>query len=229
MSIWSRIAEALAAAGNSLVAYLSGLVAARAQAPEKSIAFTIGMIALSAKMAKADGVVTPAEIEAFKRVFVVAADELPNVARVFNLAKQDVAGYETYARQISRLFKGKHQILEDVLDGLFHIGKADGSLHERELAFVMAVAGIFGFSDHEFGQIRARHVALPASNPYAILGLEPSVDDAALKKAWRKLVRENHPDRHIAAGMPAEAVKIATDRLSAINAAYDRIAKERGL
>ena len=229
MSLWSRIIEAVAAAGDSISQYFAGVTAARARPPEKTLTFTIGMIALSAKMAKADGVVTEAEIDAFKQIFVVAPEDFGNVARVYNLAKQDMAGYAAYARQIARLFNGKHRILEDVLDGLFHVAKADGTVHERELAFLMEVAGIFGFADREFDRIRARHVALPASNPFAILGLSPSAANDELKKQYRKLVRENHPDRHIAAGMPPEAVKIATDRLASINAAYNRIAKERGL
>ena len=226
MSIWSRIAEAVAAVGDSITAYFSG---AAAHAPEKSVAFTIGMIALSAKMAKADGVVTVDEIEAFKRIFVIAPEDLANVARLFNLAKQDVAGFDAYARRIASLFRRKPKLLEDVLDGLFHVAKADGVVHERELAFLMTVSDIFGYSGGDFDRIRARHVSLPQANPYVVLGLEPSAADDALKKAYRKLVRDNHPDRHMAAGMPAEAVKIATDRLARINAAYDAVARERGL
>ena len=229
MSFWSRLSDTIASVGSSLSAYLAGLAQSRVQAPERSIVFTIGMIALGAKMAKADGVVTQDEIEAFKRIYVIEQHDFESVARVFNLAKQDVAGYGSYARQIAKLFKGKPKLLEDVLDGLFHIAKADGAVHERELAFLMDIASIFGFSDAEFDRIRARHVALPQANPHVILGVEPSISDADLKKAWRKLVRDNHPDKHIAAGMPAEAVKIATARLASINAAYDALAKVRGL
>src|SRR6059036_1243617 len=132
MSIWTRIAEAVSAIGDSLGSFLQKLARPRASAPEKSIAFTIGMIALGAKMAKADGVVTKAEVEAFRQVFHIPERDLAGVARVFNLAKQDVAGYDSYARQIARLFKPGSPILEDVLDGLFHIAKADNSVHPAE-------------------------------------------------------------------------------------------------
>jgi DnaJ like chaperone protein len=226
MSVWTRIAESLSAIGNSVAGFLQALASRPATAPEKSIGFTIGMIALGAKMAKADGVVTADEIAAFKRVFHVPDDELTAVARVFNLAKQDTAGFETYARQIARLFDSKHEILEDVLDGLFHIAKADNAFHPGEHGFLRTVAEIFGFSEAEFTRVRARHVAL-RDDPYTVLGVAHDASDDAVRARYRELVREHHPDRHIAAGVPEEMIEIATARLQAINEAYDAIMKER--
>lgn len=225
MSIWTRIQDAIAAAGNSLLTLLS----AKVREPEKSIAFTIGLIALCAKMAKADGVVLPEEVAAFRQILSIPEEELGHVARVFNLAKQDVAGFDAYARQLAQLFKAKPEVLEDVLDGLFHVAKADSTVHERELAYLSAVAEIFGFDGKAFQRILARHVHGPGQDHYAVLGVSPAISDAELRRAWMKLVREYHPDRHIAAGMPEEAVRIATERLARINAAYDAIAKQRGL
>jgi DnaJ like chaperone protein len=228
-SIWSRITEVLAAIGDSISEFFQRLTSGLASPPEESVAFTIGMIALSAKMAKADGVVSMQEIRAFKDVFHIPPEELANVARVYNLAKQDVAGYESYARQVAKLFWAEHEILEDVLDGLFHIAKSDGVVHDRELHYLERVAAIFGFDAREFAGIRARHVHTPADDPYGILGVSPGAPDREIKARYRTLVRDNHPDRHIAAGMPEELVAIATERLAAINAAYERIARERGL
>ncbi len=224
MTIWTRVAESLTAIGDSIEGFLTKLASRRPTPPEKSIGFTIGMIALGAKMAKADGLVTGEEITAFKQVFHVPPSELAGVARVFNLAKRDTAGYDSYARQIARLFQSKAAILEDVLDGLFHIAKADDALHPAELAYLAQVASIFGFSDEDFFRIRARHIA--AEDPYGVLGISPGASPDAVKQAYRKLVRAHHPDRHIAAGMPREMVAIATERLQRINAAYDRITKQ---
>lgn len=218
MSIWTRIAEAISALGESITALL-------ARPPEKSIAFTIGMIALGAKMAKADGVVTEDEIRAFKQVFNVPDAELAGVARVFNLAKQDVAGFDSYARQIARLFKGKSPVLEDVLDGLFHIAKADHAVHPGEYRFLESVAAIFGFSDADFARIKSRHV-VGFDDPFRVLGLDRSATADAVKQRYRGLVREHHPDKHIAAGVPAEMIVLTTSRLQKINEAYDRIMKE---
>ncbi|HUR44073.1 MAG TPA: molecular chaperone DjiA [Aestuariivirga sp.] len=227
MSIWTRIAESISTAGYSIGGMLAKLARApQATAPEKSVAFAIGMIALGAKMAKADGIVTQGEIDAFKQVFHVPPGELAAVARVFNLAKQDVAGFDSYARQIRRLFKTKSAVLEDVLDGLFHIAKADDALHPAEIGFLEAVAAIFGFSEDEFGTMRSRHVGNGALDPYGILGLVPPVSQGAVKQRYRKLVRDNHPDRHIAAGLPQEMIALATERLQRINEAYDRIMAE---
>ena len=225
MSIWTRIAESISATGYTIGGFLTKLVRSRATAPEKSIAFTIGMIALGAKMAKADGIVTQGEINAFKQVFHVPQRELAAVARVFNLAKQDVAGFDSYARQIARLFKTKSAVLEDVLDGLFHIAKADDALHPAEIGFLEAVAGIFGFSEAEFANMKSRHVAGETVDPYSILGLDRAAAPAAIKQRYRKLVRDNHPDRHMAAGVPQEMIALATERLQRINEAYSRVMK----
>jgi DnaJ like chaperone protein len=231
MSIWSRLAEVLGEVGGSIIGFLSRAAGGERElrSPERSIAFTIGMIALGAKMAKADGIVTVDEIEAFKQVFEIPRNELKNVARVFNLAKQDVAGFDAYARHMARLFGAQPQVLEDVMDGLFHIAKADGRIDERELEYLKHVAEIFMLREPDFVRIKARHMHLPKDDPYIILGVEPGLPDAALKRHYRKLVQANHPDRHIAAGVPPEMIDIATKRLAAINAAYRAIAKARGL
>ena len=229
MSIWTRISEALALVGDSIGNFLVKLAQSRVSAPEKSLGFTIGMIALGAKMAKADGTVTGEEVTAFKQVFHVPQSELAAVARVFNLAKQDVAGYDSYARQIARLFHAKAATLESVMDGLFHIAKADGVLHPAELIYLENVAQHFGFGPHDFARIKARHVHVGADDPYLILGVDRAADLAAIKLRYRKLVRDNHPDKQIAAGVPEEMVVLATDRLARINAAYEQILKEHQL
>jgi DnaJ like chaperone protein len=147
---------------------------------------------------------------------------------VFNLAKQDVAGFDAYARQLSRLFGDRPEVLEDVVDSLFHIAKSDGALHDAEIKFLTEVAGIFGLGAR-FRCIMARHVYAAENEPYAILGIDPCVSDEEARAHYRRLVRENHPDLHIAAGMPAEMVAIATERLAAITTAWQEVAKERGI
>jgi DnaJ like chaperone protein len=230
MSIWTRISDAVQLVGGSLVSVLSRVSSGSPNAgdPERSVAFTIGVIALGAKMAKVDGWVSGAEVNAFKQVFHVEPDELANVARVFNLAKQDVAGFDAYARQLARLFADRPEVLEDVVDSLFHIAKSDGAIDEAEVKFLSQVADIFGLTAR-FRCIMARHVYAAENEPYAILGIDPCVSDDEARRHYRRLVRENHPDLHIAAGMPAEMVAIANERLAAITTAWNEIAKERRL
>ena len=193
----------------------------------RDVVFTTGLVALAAKMAKSDGVVLPSEVEAFGRVVHVEDSARAGVERLFDLAKKTTSGFEAYARQLAATFGEEPALLEDVLDGLFQIAGADGALHEAEERYLRAVSGIFGFDETAFQRIAARHVRLP-DDPYAVLGLDRDADEAAVKARHRALVAEHHPDRALARGLPADAVTIATSRLAAINAAYDRIVQERG-
>ncbi len=232
MSAWQKVsglAGALASAGGGLLGELAHVFGLdRGTEPRKDVAFTIGVIALSAKMAKADGVVSPLEVQAFKQVFEAAPEEEENVKRIFNLAKEDVAGYESYADEIAALLKSDRKLLQDVLEGLLHIATADGVLHPREDNVLADVARRFGFSQSEYRFFRARFVKDNCS-PYDVLRLGPQATNAEIKRQYRKLVADNHPDKLLGRGVPAEFVDIATRKLAAINAAYDTIAKERGL
>ncbi|MEO0389130.1 MAG: molecular chaperone DjiA [Pseudomonadota bacterium] len=221
MSIWNRIAEALQAlrAGEGLSAIFDRLKSP----PERSVAFAIAVISLGAKMAKADGQVSRSEVAAFREVFHIAPEEEANAARVFNLARQDVAGYEIYARRIGGMFAGDRAVLENLLEGLFHISLADGFYHAAENDFLKTTAAHLGLSDRQFRAVRARHVPDCAPDPYTVLGVEPEQSIDEIRSAWRSLIRETHPDRLIAKGLPEEAVKLATRRLSAINDAWDEI------
>jgi DnaJ like chaperone protein len=195
----------------------------------RQIAFTIAVIVLGAKMAKADGVVSRAEVAAFKEVFQVPQNELKNVARLFDQAKQDPAGFEPYAKQIARMFRKDHPVLEELLDGLFHIAKADGGVHAAEVRFLKDVAHIFGFDEADFARIRESHLGPDKADPYTVLGTHRTASNEEIKAAWRKLVRDNHPDSLMAQGLPREFIDMANDKLATINAAYDKVAKERGI
>jgi DnaJ like chaperone protein len=227
MGIFSRIAAAMAGGAGRVGAAVSGLRAVihgfAQGVARREVAFTIAMIALSAKMAKADGVVSKSEVDAFCRIFEIPPGEEKNVSRVYNLAKRDIAGFEAYARDVDRLFGDDPQMMEAMLDGLFEIAKADGAVHEREITYLQRVAELFGLDASAFARVRARHVMEDGVDPYLVLDADPSWDQQRLRRRYRQLVRDNHPDRLIASGMPAEFVRIANDRLAAINAAWERI------
>lgn len=195
----------------------------------RRIAFTVAAIALGAKMAKADGMVTRDEVDAFKQVFHVPQDEMQNVGRIFDQARKSSLGYEAYAEQIAGMFRRQPTVLEELLDGLFHIAKADGRVIDEEIDYLRSVATIFGFDAAKFARIRASHLGADKTDPFVVLGVAHDAPNAEIKAAYRKLVRDNHPDRLIAKGMPKEFVDIATDKLAAINSAYDRVAHERGI
>ena len=227
MSIWEKLAGATAELLRSgLIEAVRGGVNGQ-EAGKVQVAFTVGVIALGAKMAKADGVVTRDEVNALKEVFKIPAGEMKNVANVFNMAKQDVTGYQAYAEQLAAMLKGNRRLLEDVLEGLFHIAKADQVLHPREVEFLAEVAKRFGITRTEFSYIKARHIVVTKRNPYDVLGVNASIGKAELKSHYHRLVVENHPDKLIARGVPKEFVAIATEKLAAINAAYAQIANEQ--
>lgn len=221
MTLWSRIAAALAALAKGEP--LSAVFDLLRTPPERSAAFAIAVIALSAKMAKADGLVTRAEVTAFREVFDIPPEDEKNAAKVFNMARSDVAGYEEYATRIKKMFARDEGTLCDLMEGLFYIAIADGDYHPNEDIFLENVAGIFGLSEREFRGLRARFVPDAIPDPFDVLGLPNDATPEQARAAWRALVRENHPDRMIARGVPAEAIKIAEGRMIAINRAWEEI------
>jgi DnaJ like chaperone protein len=195
----------------------------------RQIGFTIGVIALGAKMARVDGDVTRDEVEAFRSFFHVPTGEEKNVQRFFDLAKRDAAGFEPYARQVAALFPDAPEILENVLEGLFDIAKADGKIGADEAEYLAKVAGIFGLSVERFERARAAALGSAECEPCVVLGIDPLATDEQIREAWLRQVKIHHPDRLIAQGLPEEAIKVANRKLALINDAYDRLRRQRGL
>ncbi len=231
-SLWDRLLGAIGdAAGNALSGMVEAVRTVFEGDPEtrRRVSFSVAIIALSAKMAKADGVVTSNEIDAFRKIFDFPPEEAQNVARLYNLARQDVAGYEAYAGKIAKMCGTGEKgcpVLEDIVDGLFHIAKADGLVHEKEIAFLSRISEIFGIDEARFQLITERHLHLDG-DPYAVLGVLPSDEFSTIRKRYRALAAEHHPDRLHARGLPAEYHAVAHHRMARLNAAYAAIEKER--
>lgn len=215
MSIWTEIIAAFAA--------LFGGDAPRRV--ERPVAFTVAVIALAAKMAKADGRVTHDEIRVFRSSFDIPTDEMPNVARVFDLARRSASGYEVYARRIGRMFASDPAVLEEVLDVLLLIAEQDGGVKALEVEFLHGVAREMGVADDVFEQLRAGRFESPEKSAHEVLGVPEDADPETIKRAWRRLVQELHPDTLIAKGVPAEFIKVATERLLVVNRAYAALTK----
>lgn len=211
-SFWQRIADRLAA--------IVGTDRA-ATPPEKSVAFTIAVIALGAKLAKADGAVARSEVAAFRRVFIIPRSEEKNAARVFDLARQDVAGFDAWARRIARMFPPGDPVLADVIEGLFIIAVADSELHEAEILFIDKVARIFGMTPAQVATIRARHDRRQGCPSCEVLGVTPDTPLPEARRRWRELVLASHPDRAVARGLPPEAIRLAEARTRALNEAWE--------
>jgi DnaJ like chaperone protein len=232
MSLWGKVAGvatgyALGGVPGAIVGGLFGhFILDRFRDDE--VVFTIALIALAAKMTRADGVVSPIEVEAVQSLLQVPEKERRNVERVFRLAQEDVAGFDTYAKQIADLFADSPQTLEDVLDALFIIAYADGSLHPAEQQFLDVVANIFSIDEARFRSIQARHCE-EINDPYTLLGVDVNASDKAVRDAYLDSVRRNHPDQMQSRGVPPEMLHIATARMSAINEAWELIRGTRNL
>jgi DnaJ like chaperone protein len=230
MKIWDKIVEGMNGLGIAELLGLSSPPADDGGHPGlRQIGFTIGVIALGAKMARVDGDVSEAEVDAFRAFFQVPPGEEANVERFFDLAKRDAGGFETYARQVAALFPDAPEILENVIEGLFSIAQADGQIDAAEADYLAKVARLFGLESARFERAKAAALGVVECEPCIVLGIDPLATDEQIREAWLRQVRANHPDRLMAQGLPEEAIAMANRKLALINDAYDRLRRERGL
>jgi DnaJ like chaperone protein len=195
--------------------------------------FAIGVVALSAKLAKCDGAVNRLEIDAFKRHFRIPPGAARDIGRLFDQARDTAEGFEEYADQLGEAFEDNRGMLEDVLAALFAIARADGPVNRREHDFLLRVCHGLGLGRSAWEQVsqggaaRASYGAV--EDAYAVLGVSRSASDEEVRAVWKRLMRENHPDSLAARGVPPEFIARATDKVARINAAWDRIKRERRL
>ncbi len=210
-SIWSYISE--------LIERLNPL--RHPADPTRTSTFTIGVVALAAKLAKADGQVTRDEVVAFRQLFHVEPADEAQVAKVYNYFRQDADHYQFYARQLKRLLSDTH-ILEDILDALFAIAMADGEFHPNEEVFLRECAAIFEVGEDCYVTLQSRWVP-ERWNAWAVLDMAPTQDAEAVRAKYRAEVRQAHPDAMIGRGVPVEMVELANRRLADLNRAYEEI------
>ena len=195
--------------------------------PGEDPAFSTAVTALGAKLAKADGRASIGEFDAFSQVFQPDAASERNIHRLYDLARQTTRGFESYARRLAKRYAGCPTLLEDVLDGLFHIAAADGVVTQDELDYLEQVSGLFGFSPLVFRRLKAVHLGIGADDPYGVLDVAHDASDADVRAVWKAALSEAHPDRARARGLPSEFIEVAEAKSAAINAAFDEIMRER--
>ena len=239
MTIWGKIIGSATgfAFGGPIGALLGGAAGhaldkfkTKEKLPEelalKQIGFTIGVIVLSAKMAKADGKVTKSEIKAFKEKINVPDNEIKNVARLWDQAKKTTDGFEVYAKQISNLLEKKSSVLEELLNLLVIIAEADGKITNLEKIYLKEVSNIFGFSEQDFERICSSKLH-KYIDPYQTLGVLKDAPLEEIKNKWKTLAMKHHPDRLIAQGIPQDIIETNTYRLKEINNAWDLIQNKK--
>jgi DnaJ like chaperone protein len=195
--------------------------------PGQDPAFSTAVIALGAKLAKADGRADLMEFEAFSEVFQPTTENVRDIQRLYDLARQTTLGFESYAKRLAKRYRACPQLLEDVLDGLFHIAKSDGVVTYDELDYLEAVSRLFGLNGLTFRRIRATHLGAGPKDPYVILAVEADASDETVRSAWRRALSDAHPDRAQSRGLPPEFVELAHLKSAAINEAYDTVMRER--
>ncbi len=195
--------------------------------PGEDPQFSAAVTALGAKLAKADGRADHDEFAAFSEVFQPEPASARDVQRLYDLARQTTRGFESYARQIAKRYRGCPDLLEDVLDGLFHIAKADGAVTVQETDYIERVAELFGLGALSMRRLKAFHLGTPADDPYALLDVAPDAPDDAVRAAWKSALSQAHPDRAVSRGLSQEFVEFAHERSAAINAAFDQVMRER--
>jgi DnaJ like chaperone protein len=194
--------------------------------------FAIGVVVLSAKLAKCDGPVKREEIDAFKRQFRIPPESVRDVGRLFDQARDSPEGFETCAEQLGEAFADNRGMLEDVLAALFLIARADGPVNRRELDFLSRTHQAVGLDQVAWDRARGsvpRQPMRDEPDAYSVLGVARSATDDQIRTVWKRLMRENHPDSLAARGVPPEFIARASEKVARINAAWDRIKRERGL
>ena len=196
----------------------------------KNEVFSVGVIVLAAKLAKVDGPVVREEIDAFRRHFRIPPEQVRDIGRLFDQARDSPHGFETYAEQIGEAFADNRGMLQDVLTALFAIARADKPLTASEEAMLRRIHRLFGLDGLAWDQARgAAARGTQEEDAYAVLGVARTATDAELRATWVRLMRENHPDGLAARGVPPEFIARASEKVARINAAWDRIKRERRL
>ncbi len=195
--------------------------------PGEDPAFSTAVTALGAKLARADGRASLGEFDTFAQVFQPDAASERNIHRLYDLARQTTRGFESYARRLAKRYSGCPTLLEDVLDGLFHIAAADGAVTQEELNYLEQVNDLFGLSPLVFRRLKAVHLGIGADDPYGVLSVPHDAPDEVVRATWKAALSEAHPDRARARGLPSEFIEVAEAKSAALNAAFDDIMRER--
>ena len=187
--------------------------------------FALALIVLSAKLSKVDGLVSKEELLAIKEKLKIPNTEIDQVSKIFNKAKEDPLGYEPYAKQISEIFNGNMNVLEEVINILFYIAEADGEVSDSEYKMIANIAKIFGLTYEQFESVKESRKSSDKLNPYMVLESSPNDDLKTIRKNYIRLSKEHHPDLLISKGVPVEVINESKKKMRAINSAWDKIQK----
>ena len=194
--------------------------------------FFVAAFSMLAKVVRVDGRVTDAEVNSVQQ-FMVRDLKLNPASRqmaekIFQTALTAPQRFDEFAQQFYRQFHTQPQLLELMIDILVRVSVADGALDNSEETLIRTAVSIFQLSETQYANIRSRYVAVTDSC-YAVLGCTPADSDEQIKKQFRKLAREYHPDTIASKGLPDAFIQFANDKFREIHDAYETICRERNL
>ena len=187
--------------------------------------FALSLIVLSAKLSKADGQVSKEELIAVKDKLKIPENEIDQVGKIFNKAKNESTGYKPYAEQIAQIYRGNLNVLEEVINILFYIAEADGNISQAELVMIEDIARIFGLSESQFNSLKESRKSSDKLNPYIVLESSPDDSLTEIRKRYIKLSKEHHPDLLLSKGVPPEVIEESKKKMRSINSAWDQVQK----
>ena len=152
---------------------------------------------------------------------------MDEVGKIFNRAKEESTGYESYAQQIAQFYKGNLNVLEEVINILFYIAESDGKVSYEENSMIEKIASIFGLSEIQFNSIKESRKSSDKLNPYMVLESNPNDDLRDIRKKYLKLSKEHHPDLLLSKGVPEEVINESKKTMRSINSAWNQIQKLR--
>ena len=211
-------------------------------------AFFTALFSVMGNVAKADGRVSEDEIAMARSIMQQMAldDTQTRVAiDLFNQGKQAGFDLDAVVEQFRREAHRRTTLLQMFMEILLHAAYADGVMQPDEQRLLRRISEHLGFTVRQFQQLEARVRAQRAfhagaegyqtsrpqadllADAYEVLGVPATATDAEVKKAYRRLMNQHHPDKLVAKGMPEEMIKLATEKTQEIKAAYEMIKKSR--
>jgi DnaJ like chaperone protein len=194
--------------------------------------FFVATFSMLAKLAKADGQISKDEVDSINRFMMEDLNLNPEsrmvAMNIFNAAINSSQSFHDFATQFYGQFYAQPQILTMMVDILLRVSIADGDMSAAEEDLIVSAARIFNFSDEAYQTLKSRYIQA-FDKYYAILQSTKQDTDDHIKKQYRKLAKEYHPDKIISKGLPEEFNQLAHEKFREIQEAYEIIKKERGI
>ena len=197
---------------------------------EAQLTFFVAAFSMLAKLVKVDGRILKEEIDAVENFMAYDLSLDPESRRVasniFNAALESQESFNNFAVQFYSQFQTQYQMLDLMIDILIRVSFADGTISASEEKLILKAVRIFNFSDEKYRQLKSRYVK-DLDKYYAILECNPNDSNEHVKKQFRKLVSDYHPDKIASKGLPEEFTKFASDKFREIKEAYEVVKKDR--